>query len=271
MTSKKNSILQHVVLIIVSIFMIYPFYFMIASVTNTSNEVISGKMTFGSNLLVNLQNTFSDPQIIHSFINSLIISTIITVLSIIVSFTAAYAFHYFGNKKTEYIYKLLLLSMMIPFAAVMIPLFKLVVMLGMSNTFAAIIVPSICSVFNIFFVRQSLKKFPHDVVESARIDGANELTIFIKIVSPMMLPTYATLAIMTFMGAWTNYLWPLIVISTEDKYMLPQVLANISSASNLYPDYGVIMVVTLLSAIPLIILFFGLQKYFVNGLGGSIK
>lgn len=271
MTNRKNQVLQHLILIIVTIFMAYPFYFLIVSITNTSNDVISGKMTFGSNLLINLTNTFANPLIMKSFMNSLIVAIVITILSIIVSFTAAYAFQFYGNKKTEYIYNLFLLSMMIPFAAVMIPLFKLVVSLGMANSYLAIIIPGICSVFNIFFVRQSLKKFPIDVIESARIDGANELKIFVKIVSPMMVPTYATIAIMTFMGAWTNYLWPLIVISAEDKYMLPQVLANLSSASNLYPDYGVIMVVTLLSAIPLVILFFSLQKYFVNGLGGSVK
>lgn len=271
MTSKKVTILQHIVLILVSIFMIYPFYFLIISTSNQSNDVIAGRMIPGHYLVQNIANTFADPLIMKSFMNSIIVSVVITILSLIVSFTAGYAFQFFANKKTEYIYKLFLLSMMIPFAAVMIPLFKLMVFLGISNSLAAVILPTICSVFNIFFVRQSLKKFPFEVIESARIDGANEIAIFTKIVSPMILPTYATVMIMSFMAAWTNYLWPLIVLTSEEKYTLPLKLANLSSSSNYYPDYGLIMVVTLISAIPVIILFFSLQKYFVNGLGGSVK
>lgn len=271
MIKKKIDYLQHLVLILVSLFMIYPFYFLVISTTNQSNDVIAGRMIPGHYLVENITNTFADPLIMKSFINSIIVSVIITVLSLIVSFTAGYAFQFFSNKRTEFLYKLFLLSMMIPFAAVMIPLFKLVVFLGISNTLAAVILPSICSVFNIFFVRQSLKKFPFEVIESARIDGASEIKIFSKIVSPMILPTYATIMIMSFMAAWTNYLWPLIVLTSEDKYTLPLKLANLSSSSNYYPDYGLIMVVTLISAIPIMILFFSLQKYFVNGLGGSVK
>ena len=151
----------------------------------------------------------------------------------------------------------------------MVPLFVMMAKLTLINTFTAILLPSIASVFIIFYFRQATKAFPHELRDAAKIDGLKEWQIFLYIYLPVMRSTYAAAIIIVFMANWNNYLWPLIVLQTNENKTLTLVVSSL--ASSYYPDYGVVMVATVLATLPTIIVFFLLQRRFVEGLTGSVK
>jgi lactose/L-arabinose transport system permease protein len=169
-------------------------------------------------------------------------------------------------KKT---YNLVLLSMMIPFAALMIPLFRLIVQFNLLNSHFGLILTSLASAFMIFFFRQSFKSFPREIIQAARVDGAGEFKIFFTIVAPAMKSTYAAGAIYAFMSSWNAYMWPLIVLQTDQQKTMQLLISTMSSVY--FPEYGVIMAAIVLSTLPMIAVFFTLQNYFVQGITGSVK
>ncbi|MNP14663.1 Lactose transport system permease protein LacG [compost metagenome] len=165
--------------------------------------------------------------------------------------------------------------MMIPFAALMVPLYRFfadisgfVPAIGI-NSIPAVILPTVTTAFLIFFFRQSTKMFPKDMLEAGRIDGLNELGIFFRIFMPTMKTTYAAAAIITFMASWNNYLWPLIVLQTPEMKTMPLLISNLGAGYS--PDYGVIMTSIVIATLPTAIVFFLLQKHFVAGMTGSVK
>jgi lactose/L-arabinose transport system permease protein len=140
---------------------------------------------------------------------------------------------------------------------------------GLINTYTAIILPTVSSIFIIFSLRQATKAFPLELRDAAKIDGLNEWQIFWSIYVPVMRPTYAAATIIVFMLNWNNYLWPLIVLQTNDMKTITLVISTL--ASGYYPDFGAVMVATILATLPTIAVFFGLQRLFVQGMVGSIK
>src|SRR5690606_16216740 len=137
------------------------------------------------------------------------------------------------------------------------------------NSYAAIILPGIASIFIIFYFRQATKAFPGELRDAARIDGLKEWQIFVYIYLPVMRSTYAAAIIIVFMANWNNYLWPLIVLQTNDMKTITLVVSSLTSAY--YPDFGVVMVATVLATLPTLVIFFLLQRRFVEGMLGSIK
>ncbi|MEG0268037.1 MAG: carbohydrate ABC transporter permease [Carnobacterium sp.] len=183
---------------------------------------------------------------------------------------AAFGFEKFKTKKSEVIYALFLLFMMIPFAALVIPLFRMMAGLQLVNQHAAVILPSVSNLFLIFFFRQSFKSFPDEIIDSCRVEGAGSYMIFFKIVFPMMKSTYAAATIYAFMTSWNSYLLPLIILQTEDKYTMTLLISGLSSSSYV-ANYGVQMVAIIIATIPTLILFLFMQRSFVAGMLGSIK
>ena len=157
----------------------------------------------------------------------------------------------------------------IPFAALMIPLFIMISRAGLINTFAGVLLPGIASIFIIFYFRQATKAFPTELRDAARIDGLKEWQIFLYIYLPVMRSTYAAAIIIVFMSNWNNYLWPLIVLQSNDNKTITLIVSSMRSAYN--PQYGSIMVATILATLPTLIIFFLLQRRFVEGLVGSVK
>ncbi|SKA79814.1 lactose/L-arabinose transport system permease protein [Caloramator quimbayensis] len=262
-------IFVYLFLIIAFVVSVFPFYWMITGMTNTAVDVIKGKMTFGSHLIDNFKVLFTTYNIKRIFFNSIKISVLTTVGTLIISSMAAYGFEVYSSKAREKTYAAIMLSMMVPFAALMIPLFKLIVKFHLINTHAGLILTSLASVFIIFFFRQSFKSFPKDIIQAARVDGAGEFKIFTSIVMPSMKSTYAAAAIYAFMTSWNSYLWPLIVLQTDKQKTMTLLISSMSSAY--FPEYGVIMAAIVLATLPMIIIFFTLQNYFVQGMTGSIK
>jgi lactose/L-arabinose transport system permease protein len=157
----------------------------------------------------------------------------------------------------------------VPFAALMIPLFTMMGRFGLINTHTAIILPGIASIFIIFYFRQATKAFPRDLRDAARIDGLKEWQIFLFVYLPVMRSTYAAATIIVFLLNWNNYLWPLIILQTNNKKTLTLVVSSL--LSGYYPDFGVIMVATVFATLPVLIIFFVLQRQFVEGMLGSVK
>ena len=270
MRSKALSFLKYTFLILCSFVSIFPFYWMIAGATNTSNKIAEGKLSLGSNLLKNLSDLLEGYNIPLIMWNSLKVSLITAVLSLIVTSMAAFGFEKFTTRKSEIIYSILLLFMMIPFATLVIPLFKMMAGLDLINQHLAIILPSISNIFLIFFFRQSFKSFPDDIIDSGRVEGAGNYKIFFKLVFPMMKSAYAAAAIYSFMNAWNSYLLPLIILQTEDKYTMTLLISGLSSASYV-ANYGVQMVAITIATMPTLVLFLIMQKSFVAGMTGSLK
>lgn len=266
---KIKPILLHTFLIISSILFIFPLIWMVVSMTNKSQDIIAGKILPGTHFFENLATVFNSTDFINSFLNSTYIAVITTILALLLTSLAAYAFQMYANKKSEWLFNLIIMSMMVPFAALMIPLYKLTVNVGLLDTFLAVILQGAAPVLLIFFFRQALRNFPYEMIEAARIDGASEFKIFIKLVAPSMKATYAAASIVAFMTAWNNYLWPLLALKSADMKTLPLTISSMASAQ--VADYGAQMIVITLSTIPMLIIFLTLQKYFVEGMVGSSK
>jgi len=277
MTNKLNLTIKYIFLSLASFVSIFPFFWMVISATNKSIDVTKGKLAPGSSFMENLNNLLK-PELgfVTSLGNSAEIAIITTILALLVSSVAGYGFEIFKTKARDRVFSILLLSMMVPFSALMIPLFKFFssikgTPLGFMgvNTLWVIVLPSVCTAFLIFFFRQNAKSFPKEILEAARIDGLGEIGIFLKIFFPTMKTTYAAAAIITFMSAWNAYLWPLIALQSPEKRTVLLVISKLSSSYS--PDYGLIMMAIVITTLPTAFVFFVMQKHFVAGMTGSIK
>ena len=248
---------------------VFPFFWMVVGATNTSADIIKGKATPGAALFDNITTLFTTTEIVRGFWNSSYIALIGTVLTLAVSSLAGYGFEIFRSQSRDRIFAALLLMLSVPFAALMIPLFTMMARAGLMNTHLAIILPGIASIFIIFYFRQATKAFPSELRDAARIDGLKEWQIFLYIYLPVMRPTYAAATIIVFMANWNNYLWPLIVLQTNEQKTLPLVVTSL--LSGYYPDFGAIMLATIIATLPILIVFFVLQRRFVEGLLGAVK
>ncbi len=268
------SIFKYTSLVIVSFISIFPFVWMILGMTNTAVDISSGKLMIGENLVINFQNLFSnDLNFSRSLLNSAMIAVVTTIFALLISSMAGYGFEIYKSKRKEVVFNILLLSMMVPFAALMIPLYRMFsrlngTILGI-NSFLVVILPSVSTAFLIFFFRQNAKSFPKDLVEAARLDGLKELSIFFRVYLPTAKNTYAAAAIITFMSSWNNYLWPLVALQSPDKRTVPLVLSAMGASYT--PDYGMIMSGLVIATLPTALVFFVLQKQFVQGMIGSVK
>ena len=248
---------------------VFPFLWMIVSSTNTAADVLRGKPTFGDALWANIVSFFGQVDVPRIFWNSAFLAVTGTILTLAVSSLAGYGFEMFRSRFRERIFGFLLLMLSIPFAALMIPLFIMMANLKLINTYAAILLPAVASIFIIFYFRQATKAFPAELRDAARIDGLKEWQIFLFVYLPVMRSTYAAAIIIVFMANWNNYLWPLFVLQTNEQKTITLVIQSLSSAY--YPEWGVVMVGTILATLPTLIIFFVLQRRFVEGMLGAVK
>lgn len=261
--------LLYLALSIAAFVSIFPFYWMVVGSTNPSPEIAHGKITPGLYLFENIAAFFATVDVPRMFWNSAFIALAGTALTLIVSSLAGYGFEMFKSRFRDRIFGFLLLMLSIPFAALMVPLFIMMSRLGLINTFAAVLLPGIASIFIIFYFRQATKAFPSELRDAARIDGLNEWQIFVFVYLPVMRSTYAAAIIIVFMLNWNNYLWPLIVLQTEPNKTVTLIVSALSYAY--VPDYGVIMISAVFATLPTVLIFFLLQRRFVEGMLGSVK
>nr|WP_276009014.1 carbohydrate ABC transporter permease [Aequitasia blattaphilus] len=217
----------------------------------------------------NLKTLMAAQPVVSSMLNSFKYAVVLTIISLVICSLAGYGFEIYHDKGKDFVMSIILLAMMVPFAATMIPLFRMFSNASLLNTTLGFILPSISTPFLIMMFRQSARSFPHDIIEAARIDGLNEIGIFFKMFIPTMRSTYAAAMVITFMNAWNNYLWPKVIMSDDSSMTMPMLIANLTAGYT--TDYGSLMLGVLLCTIPTIIVFFVLQKSFAEGITGSVK
>ncbi|WP_370632542.1 carbohydrate ABC transporter permease [Marinilactibacillus sp. Marseille-P9653] len=270
-----KKILMYAFIIVTCIMFFFPFYFLMVSVTNPSIDVTRGQLLPGTHFMENLRTVFETTDIVNAIGNSSLVAIGQTFIAIFISSLAGYGFEVHPSKGKEIVYTLILGSMMIPFAALMVPLFRLFGMISNVapsigiDTLAGVMLPYFSTAFLIFFFRQNAKMFSKELLEAGRIDGLSELGLFLRVFMPTMKTTYAAAGIVTFMNSWNNYLWPLVILQNPKNYTVPLVISALGSGYT--PDYGAIMLAILITTIPTALIFFLLQKYFVAGMIGSIK
>ena len=266
---KLSNIFRYAFLIIVSVLSVFPLIWMAISATNPSVEITRGRMLPGTYLVENFKNLVSTTNLGGAMINSFKYAVCLTLLSLLICSLAGYGFEIYHDKGKDFIFSILLLAMMVPFVATMIPLFQMFSKAKLLNTAAGFILPSISTPFLIMLFRQSARSFPHDIMEAARIDGLTELGIFFKMFMPTMRSTYAAAMTITFMNAWNNYLWPKVIMTDEKSITMPMLVANLKEGY--VTDYGMLMLAVLLCTLPTVIIFFFLQKSFAEGITGAVK
>ena len=204
------------------------------------------------------------------FINSVFIATASTLLTLFFCSLGGFAFAKYQFKGKKVLFAILLASMMIPFQVLLVPLFGLMYNIGWLNSYKAIIIPFSVGAFGVFLMRQFIITIPSELIDAARIDGCSEFAIYYRIILPIIKPALGALTIYSFLGSWNGYLWPLIVLRDEQKFTLPIGLANLIGTYR--QEYGMLMAGTLLSLLPIVILFLAMQREFVQGITlGSVK
>ena len=266
---QRRLIPSYIFLIIVSFISVFPFYWMISAATNKTVDVARGKLTFGTEALANFQKLVDQTPLWKALGNSFYYATLQTILVLFVCSLAGYGFELYHDKWKDRLFAILLLAMMIPQVATMIPLFKMMSTWGLLNNVWAFVLPAISTPFMIMMFRQNSRNFPVDIMEAARIDGLTELGIFFRIYMPVMKSTYAAAAVVAFMNAWNAYMWPKVVMFSTESQTMPMLISTLASGYTV--DYGVLMMGVLFCSLPTMIIFFVLQKSFAEGISGSVK
>ena len=220
--------------------------------------------------LDNYRALFSTYGIGRYFGNSLLVSALATMLALLFTVPAGYAFAKLRFKGRDAIFQALVGALVVPGQIGMLPLFLELKAMGLVNSYAGALVPWLASIFGIFLVRQYCLSLPDEMLEAARVDGASENAIFTKIVLPTLTPILVTLALFVFLGSWNDFMWPLIILADQDLYTLPVALAALSREH--VQDNELMMAGSVVTTLPVLILFLALQKYYLSGLlAGSVK
>ena len=280
MTWSRRSIryLFYGVAIVTSAIMIGPLYWMLATSFKVPSGVFAAPPQWIPSpwTLANYHDVFTLLPFARYFLNSVVVTGAIVVLNIVFDLAAAYAFAKLRFPGRDFLFFTLLITLMVPFQVNLIPLFRIMVslhqvspVLGV-NTYFGLIAPSAIQVFGIFLLRQFIRSIPDEILDCARVDGASEFAILRKIVFPLAVPGLATLAIFTFLGAWNDFLWPLLITQTDQMRTLPVGLALLARRQEI--NWGDTMAGTVITALPMIAVFLVLQRRFIEGLTqGAIK
>ena len=207
---------------------------------------------------------------LRNIMNSLIVALSVALSSVSIASAAGYGLAKFRFRGRQIVFMGIMATMMIPFEAIMIPLFLTAVRLGLQDSYAGLILPFLTSAFGVFLMRQYLLGFPEELLDAARIDGCSEPGIFARIVFKNAGPAIATLAILAFRGQWDNLLWPLLIAQREELKTIPTYIVKFTA--ELSSDEGAMMAVAVIASIPVFTLFFTMSKYFLGGaavFGGS--
>ena len=248
-----------------------PFVWVLFGAFKTQAEIMSAPgawlpQSFGN--VSNFVELFAHRMFGTYMVNSLIVSAATVVTNVLFCSLAGYALAKIDFPGHKFVFGCVLAAMMIPYIALFVPSFFIIVQLGLVNTLAGIVLPIAVMPVGVFIMRQFADSVPNELLEAARLDGASEFLIFRKIFLPLVGPAVATVAIITFLNSWNYFLWPLIVAQNQDTYTLPVGLAVASQAAK-STDYGLLLAGAIVVLLPVLILFLFLQKYFVQGIAGT--
>lgn len=251
---------------LVALIFTLPFFLMLSNAFKTAAEIVRIPPTLipDDPSLSSFRTVLNDAPYLRWFGNSLLVSSTITLLVLFTCSLAGYIFAKFEFPGRDILFVMLLVTMMVPFPVLLIPSYLIVNKIGLINSLWALIVPSLVSAFGIFLMRQFIAGIPNDLIEAARLDGASEWSIYARIIIPLARPPMAALGIFTFLAAWNDYLWPLIVINDLDKSTLPLALTFFNSQHA--QRYDLVMAAAAMAVIPVIIVFVIFQRQIVNAL-----
>ncbi|MEU0830028.1 carbohydrate ABC transporter permease [Streptomyces sp. NPDC056231] len=249
-----------------------PFLWMAIAATHSTSELFHSPPPVlpGGRLLDNLarlQDTIGFGRVL---LNSLGIAVVHTALSSLISAMCGYGLAKYRFRGRGLLLGAVLTTMMIPFQVLLVPLFQMMASVGWIDSYQAVVLPFLANSFGILLMRQGFVDFPDELIESARIDGSGELRTFYQVVLPCVRPQLGALVIFTFMAQWNSFIWPLLMLNSEDKYTVPVALNTLTGLSHV--DYSGLMLGSLLATLPLMALFLAFQRQFVAGLlGGAVK
>ncbi|MBE6072084.1 MAG: carbohydrate ABC transporter permease [Clostridium butyricum] len=272
-TKIKKSML-YIILILLSIICLCPFLIMLVNATRSSQEIISSfSLIPGSSLQSNWKIMSDYFNIFRGLGNSLFISVCVTVLSGYFSALTAYGLAIYKFKGRNLLFTTILVLMMVPSQLGLLGFYDLVNGLGLMDSYIPLIIPAIASPFIVFFLRQYLVSvLPLSIIEAARMDGASELATFHRIGIPIMMPGIATMSIGTFIGAWNNYLMPLVLIISPKKFTLPVMMGSLSASKDITANMGATYVSVAVSVLPVMIAFCFFSKYIISSISaGGVK
>ncbi|KLN36404.1 carbohydrate ABC transporter permease [Cellulosimicrobium cellulans] len=244
-----------------------PFIWMALGSFKTQGELLQRPITWWPQnpTLDNYERWLSQLNYGQYFTNSIVVAVVVVLGNIIFCSMVGYALAKMQFPGKKVLFALVMLTLMVPGVVTLVPMFVLVSNMGLVNTYPALILPFLAGPLGVFLMRQFMLGIPDALIEAARIDGAGEFRVFFRIVLPQCGPPLATLSILTFLGSWNNFLWPLVVAQTENMYTLPVALSLYSVGSN-GTYYGLLMAGSVLVVTPILILFLFLQRYFVQGI-----
>ena len=249
-------------------FTLLPFLWMLSTSFKSATEIVKLPPTLipENPTLQSYQTIFSDPRvpIARFYLNIIIVSVSVVAMLLFTSSLAGYVFAKYQFFGKNLFFTLLLASLMIPFQVMMIPLYLILVRLGITDSLLGLIVPGATSAFGVFLMRQFIENIPSELIDAARIDGASEFGIYSRIILPQMSAALATLGIFQFMGSWNDYLWPLIVITTTEKRTLPIMLTWYNSQHG--ARFDLTMAASVLVILPIVVVYFIFQRWIVRGI-----
>lgn len=267
-----KKILLYAILILTSVITLVPFIWMlgVSFMYDGKASVFPPIFLPDPFTIVQYQTLLERLNVAQNFFNSLFLSLSVSIISLFFNSMAGFAFAKYRFKGKNFIFNLLLSSMIIPSQVTMLPLFLMLKSMGFINTYMAIIIPGMANIFGIFLIRQYCIAIPDSLIEAARMDGATDFQIYRKVILPLAIPVLVTLAIFSFLGTWNDFLWPLIALTDDSMYTLPVALSNLMLEHTKDPE--LMMAGSVVTVIPVIIVFLALQKYYIKGIMmGSVK
>ncbi len=264
--------LRYTLFILLTFIFFFPVLWIFISSLKTQGELFTYPLTFlpARATLDNYREALNSGNFIRFFSNSSFVAVVSTLITVLINTMAGYALSKFIFPGRDIIFYMMIATLMIPLQVIMVPIFLLEKNLGLLNTLWGIIIPPAATPTGIFLARQYMMTIPNSLIESARIDGASEGYIFIRIIMPLAKPIIATIAIFSFMWRWNDFLWPFIVISRQSKYTLQLALSNFVGQYNI--DWSSLLSMTVIAILPMILVFLLFQRYFIKGLtAGGVK
>ena len=271
----RSSILNFLIyplLVFLSAVFLMPIVWVIFSSFKPAGELFTWPPTLlGRNpSLDNYTQAFAAGDFGRWFLNTVVVSVLATVLTVIVNIMAGYVFAKYEFKGKKLLFGMVMVTLMIPLEVIMIPIFKVIVSTHMYNNLWGLIIPAVASPTAVFLVKQYYEPIPDALMEAARIDGASEMQILMRIMLPLAKPIISVLCIFSFMWRWNDYLWPKLVINSKTKYTLQLALANFSGEYSV--DWSSLLAMSVISMIPVLVVFLTLQKYIIGGMtAGGVK
>jgi multiple sugar transport system permease protein len=266
---KIKKILFYLSLAVSALIFVYPFYWMIIASLAPENEIGSLSL-FPSSLNLNSYAQMVDKiPIFGSFINSLIVASSITIGVLVFGSMIGYALSKLTFKGRDLIFYVIIFTMTLPFQITLIPQYIIMVKFGWIDTYWALIVPYLINALGIIMFRQYFKSIPQSLIDSARLDGCNELEIIFRILWPNSLPAIITIGIITFMASWNEVLWPLIVIRDESLMTMPQLVTLFAVGGRAESQLGVKLASAVMLALPIVIAYLFFQKYFIQSMAST--